>query len=398
MKRKQGLIRMNLQLFGEGKKSTFQLRNELNDFNAEIEKKSAEVIEMATNNKAEEVTRLESDIKNLETCRDAIKSELDKRNAKAQAKAQEIEFKENNETPEQRMISAKAELIRSAITGKELSPETRASLGAIGTTTGGGEKILPTNMAKTLVYEPLAKNQLRDVVSTTNITGLELPKIAYKLDDDDFIGDDETAKELELTGDKITFGRFKSKVFVAISDTVIHGTDTDLVSYVDNALQSGLAAKEKKVMLAGTPKVKEEHMSFYSTENKIKKVQGNTLFEAITGAIADLHEDFRENAKVVMKYSDYITMIKELANGSMDLYKAQPEQIIGKPVVFCDSATSPIVGDFNYAHLNYDGDFIYDTDKDVKTGDYLFVLTAWLDFQLKLKSAFRLAEVKTTTP
>jgi len=51
------------------------------------------------------------------------------------------------------------------------------------------------------------------------------------------------------------------------------------------------------------------------------------------------------------------------------------------------------VGDFNYVHLNYDGELVYDTDKDVNTGDYLFVITAWIDQHILLKSAFRRAKV-----
>ncbi|OWU50654.1 hypothetical protein CEJ90_15355, partial [Staphylococcus aureus] len=43
---------------------------------------------------------------------------------------------------------------------------------------------------------------------------------------------------------------------------------------------------------------------------------------------------------------------------------------------FTDAAVKPIVGDFNYFGINYDGT-TYDTDKDVKKGEYLFVLTAF---------------------
>lgn len=57
---------------------------------------------------------------------------------------------------------------------------------------------------------------------------------------------------------------------------------------------------------------------------------------------------------------------------------------------------NPIVGDFRYSHFNYDPNMIYDRDKDVKTGIELFVLTAWVDHKIKLKSAFRIAEVQTT--
>lgn len=137
-------------------------------------------------------------------------------------------------------------------------------------------------------------------------------------------------------------------------------------------------------------------MSFYSTQNGIKTVDGADLFEAITNAIADLHEDFRENARVIMRYADYVKILKSLANNSATLFSAPPESIIGKPAVFSDSAVKPIVGDFRYAQLNYDGDLIYDTDKDVEKGEYLFVLTGWLDQQILLKSAFRIANVVPT--
>jgi len=84
-------------------------------------------------------------------------------------------------------------------------------------------------------------------------------------------------------------------------------------------------------------------------------------------------------------------MLKNLSNNSMDLYRVQPEQIIGKPVIFCDSATVPIVGDFGYCRLNYDGDLVYDADKDVDKGNYIWVLTGWFDQHRLLNSAFRLA-------
>jgi HK97 family phage major capsid protein len=213
------------------------------------------------------------------------------------------------------------------------------------------------------------------------------------LDDDDFIADEATAKELEATGDVVAFGRNKFKVFAGISETVLNGSDANLVSYVENALQSGVAAKEKKVAFATTPKTGEEHMSFYSTQNAIVNVNGTDMYKAIKAAIAALHEDYRQNAKIVMRYQDYSDMIDVLANGSASLYTAQPEQVLGKPVVFSDSAVNPIVGDFSYSHFNYDLGALYENQKDIKTGIENFVVTAWFDHQIKLKSAFRIAKV-----
>lgn len=297
---------------------------------------------------------------------------------------------------EERKVAAKAEFIRTALMGGEISAETRNLLGAIKAPhASAGEKLLPVNISNELLHEPFAKNPLRGVSTFTNVRGLVLPKIAYSLDNDDFISDDLTAKEIEMTGDQVAFGRNKFKVKARISDTVLHGTDLNLTNYVNQALESGLAAKEKKVAFAVTPKVGEESMSFYKAG--IKEVEADDKYKAIKSAIADLHEDFRENAKVIMRYADYLDIIETLANGSTTLYGAQPEQVLGKPAIFCDDAIDPIVGDFNYSHYNYDGDIVYDSDKNVDAGEYLFVLTGWFDHKIKLKSAFRVAKVKATS-
>lgn len=145
-------------------------------------------------------------------------------------------------------------------------------------------------------------------------------------------------------------------------------------------------------------------MSFYkkSTESGnpflIKTVEGDTLFEAIINCLADLEDDYSENASIVMRKVDYFKIIKTLANGNASLYTAPPEQVLGAPVVYCDLATIPVVGDFRYSHFNYDLDMFYDRDKNVKTGIESFVLTAYLDHKIKMKSAFRLATVKSNTP
>lgn len=111
-----------------------------------------------------------------------------------------------------------------------------------------------------------------------------------------------------------------------------------------------------------------------------------------------MEEDYRENATVVMRYADYLDILDELANGSATLYGVQPSQVIGKPVVFCDLATIPVVGDFSYSHYNYDIGMQYERDKNIKTGMESFVLTAWFDHQIKMKAAFRLVTVQAPQP
>ena len=305
----------------------------------------------------------------------------------------------------EKMAGVKAAFYRAAILQKPIPKEVKeifdfqASLKGIPVDdASGGANLLPVTLSNEIVHEPFVTNPLRNIMQITNIKGLVVPKIAFSIDDDSFIGDNETAQEIEATGSEVTFGRNKFKVKVRVSDTVLHGTDTNLVETVENALKSGLAAKEKKVSFATAEAQTEgeEHMSFYQESGGntvIKGVEGANMYEAITNAIADLHEDFRENAKVCMKFTDYVSMLKDLANGSNDLYGVQPERIIGKPVEFSDSATVPIVGNFSFYQLNYDG-IIYDNDKDVNTGEYIWVLTAWFDQWRLLNSAFRLAVVR----
>ena len=133
-------------------------------------------------------------------------------------------------------------------------------------------------------------------------------------------------------------------------------------------------------------------MSFYTVG--IKGVTGTDIVEAIMAALGDLDDMFRANAKVVMRAADWYSYLKTLSNSAENLFTAKPEEVIGVPVIFNDRASIPIVGDFSYAKQNYEPAAVFDSDKDVDKGVFKYVLTAWGDHQIKLKSAFRLAVVK----
>lgn len=332
-------------------------------------------------------------VKDLEERFNGIKVQIEEMDKKAQAKLNRQSI--DGETQEDRTTNAKAELIRATMANKPVSQEVYAALGDRNNT--GGEKILPSTMTNELLHEPFVKNPLRDISTFTNITNLEVPRVTFSLDDDDFIKDTETAKELKEETDTVQFGRFKFKVFSSLSETILLGTNTNLVQTVEAALESGLAKKEKVIAFTKSPKTGEEHMSFYSAQNGIKEVEGDDLYKAIKNALADLEDDYSENATIVMTKKDYYDMIEVLANNNTTLYMAQPEQVLGAPVVFCDMAINPVVGDFRYSHFNYDLNMLYDRDKNVRTGMEDFVLTAWVDHQIKLKSAFRIAKKKEIT-
>lgn len=299
-------------------------------------------------------------------------------------------------------IALKANVIRGMIKKESVANDLKALggsyfLNALSTNTStgqGGEKILPKTVASEVITEPKTVNKLRNFVRVSRESNLEIPKLTFSIADDAFIEDEATAKELKVAGSTVTFGRFKSKVCCDVSETMLLGSDVNLVAEVDAGLDSAIQTKERKQLFGTALPTQEDHMSFYqkvSGSYTIPAVTAETKYLAIKKAIADLHEDYRENAKIIMRYADYLDIIEALANGNATLYMAQPEQILGKPVIFVDAATIPVVGDLSYLQINYHPETISDSDKNVRTGINTFVLTAWYDIVFRLRSAFRLA-------
>ena len=389
----------------------YELKQNLAMIGAQLEKENNELQKMLPNPSVptDQIKAQETKVNDLQARFDLVKKEHDRQEEADRAAMQKntIAVAKDDKS---RLIAAKAAFYRAALLKQPIPQEAVSLLGAQNTTMisipagggTGGENLLPVTMTNELIHEPWVKNPLRPIMTVTNVKGLTVPKIAFSLGSTAFVGDADTAKELSATGSKVTFGRHMTKVFCSVADSVVYGSDTNLVETIENALRSGLAAKEKLVTFVADASAESgcEHMTFYEktdgTNYDITEKQGEDLYEAITNAIADLHETFRENASVVMKYSDYLSILKTLAV-SRDLFAAPPERVIGKPVIFCDSATHPIVGDFRYLHLNYDGPLVFDSDKDVKAGDFIFVLTAWFDQWRLLNSAFRIATVSEGT-
>lgn len=301
-----------------------------------------------------------------------------------------------------KIVASKANVIRGMIKKESVADDLKALggsyfLNALSThpSTGqGGAAILPKTTASEAIVEPKKVNKLRDYIRVSHESNLEIPKLTFSIADDAFIEDEATAKELKVNGSTVTFGRFKSKVFCDVSETMLLGSDINLVSEVEAGLDSAIQTKEKKQLFGTNLGANEKHMSFYEKDNSnytIPSVTAETKYLAIKKAIADLGEDYRENAHIIMTYADYLEIIEALANGNSTLFMAQPEQILGKPVIFVDAATIPIVGDLSYLQINYHPETISDSDKNVKTGMNTFALTAWYDIAFRLRSAFRLA-------
>lgn len=268
MKQNKPFLKLDIQFFGEGSKVTlFELQQNLVTIGQQLQKTEQELSKKAADPAAttEEIRALQSSKEDLRMRYNIIEKQKNEMEADIKEKLIPKEGTLDALDPKEKVVKAKADLIRATIRNAPIAPDVRQALGDDSTT--NGNKFLPKTVSNDIIAEPDVKNPLREISMVTQISNLELPKLAYTLDDDGFIQDKETAKELELTGSTVAFGRHKLKVFAGVSETVLNGTDTNLVSHVERALQSGVAAKEKKVAFATSPASGEEHMSFYSTQN-----------------------------------------------------------------------------------------------------------------------------------
>lgn len=390
------------------KTTLFELKEKMTTLQAAIAADAEWIAERAANPETpmDEINKKKAHRDELQARYELLKTEHDAMEAEQRASVAALDRDGGGQAAEQ--LKAKAVFYRAALYGHPQAAKVSKSYEGLGglpaadADLGDGSYLLPKNMTDELILEPVEENSLRQAEPVSQVTGLEEPKLTYTIDDADLadVTDKDTAKEIELTGGTVAYGRFKTKIKATIKDTVLHGTDVDLVSAVENGLRSGIAIKEKMRAFApasggGAYDSDHKHMSFYAEADgatMIKTIVGPNLIKAIINAWADLPDAFAANAKCIMRKTDYYAAIDEM-RGDGSLWGKKPEDVIGIPVIFNDRAVVPVVGDFRYSKQNYDIGTIFDTDKDVNKGEYYFVLTAWGDHRIKLYSAFRLAKV-----
>ena len=136
------------------------------DFTAEQRKAKYEDILKLTN----QVNEVKAQIKEFD---DAAASKMKGDPTMENAKKNEI-------------IAMNAEIVRAALDNRvaDLSKFSNEAVEGNFTIDGGnhmtrGDKLLPANMSNDLLYEPMAKNQFRELSKFTSIMNLELPKISF---------------------------------------------------------------------------------------------------------------------------------------------------------------------------------------------------------------------------
>lgn len=379
-------------------KTLFDLKSDLNTLQTEINSKndwlSSKAADPSTS--MDDIKKAQTELADLEVRKGVIQAQHDSMES-AQRKA--VEKQNPTATSEKDSVAiAKAAYYRAVALGDKAGIEKAYSgLGAIPAASadlGSGSALLPTTLSTEITTEPMEENSLRGLEQTTQVAGLEEPRLTFEIDDEDLLEDvidAETAKEIEVSADTVSYGRYKTKVKIRVADTVVLGAPAQLTAEVENGLRSALARKEKLRAFAKSADDDHKHMSFYMVG--IKGVTGASVVKAIMACLGDLPDMFRAKASVLMRSADWFAYVETMSNGAMSLYGTKPQDVIGVPVKFNDQAVIPIVGDFSYAKQNYDPQATLDSDKDIDTGTYKFVLTTWGDHQIKLKSAFRLAIV-----
>lgn len=298
--------------------------------------------------------------------------------------------------------------LRSRIQGSEMPATVRDALTFTKGANPGGP-LLPVEISNQLITDIYGEDRFLQYLTHTQIKGLRLPKIAGTAPADAArLPDGSTAAgAYTLTDGVISFGRFPGREKILVPGAIMRGTDTDLAGYVTKRLNYGHRAMMRARLFAhgssgAAPAAGDfTHMSVYGTGSGnmgLVAKTGATLLAAIQAAIADLPEGVRDDAKVVMPYADWMTLIGTLANGAVALFGAQAKSLLGFEVVICDSvvpANGYLVGDLSSLHVNYDDPLRLETDRDIDLDMDLTVIGYDYDIQCEDPTRLRLAKVST---
>lgn len=377
----------------------YALMEQLSEIENQLETERSAAMELARTpgSDMEQVRAAQQRVRDLQERYDILDGERQRLEAQAQER---LRRQGDGQNPIMSFEEASGLFFRSVLNqdNRSLPQMAYEQLGLIpegNTDQGNGSALVPKNLSNRLLLAPKVSNPLRSRMTVTSVTGLSVPKLDFSIGDDDFLSKDgETAKELVAAGDTVEFGRHKAHLVAKVSETLLRSTPLDIESAITSALDSAMANKELSVMFATAPKEGEEHMSFYQTgANAIKQISGSNLIDTIIDAFGDLEDVYQAGAAVCMRRQDYYKAIRVLANGAESLFGKKPEDVIGYPVIFCDRATTPVVGDFAYLQENFDCPPWMDSDKDVKLGLRLMTETAVYDIKRLLNAAFRLVKV-----
>ena len=146
-------------------------------------------------------------------------------------------FNRKLESVAQHNAEALGGLYRALITGAAIPQETINALSLPTVTTGGaagnGGYLLPKNVSDQIIRDIVDDDSILAEITTTSITGLEMPKVATTDVDGDDVSDGTDAPDATLTASMLTFGRLPYAKAVTVPNSLLTDTNTAIESYIN---------------------------------------------------------------------------------------------------------------------------------------------------------------------
>lgn len=317
----------------------------------------------------------------------------------AQANRVAAGFNHKLESVAQHNAEALGSLYRALITGAAIPQATISALSLPTVTTGGaagnGGYLLPKNVSDQIIRDIVDDDSILAEITTTSITGLEMPKVTTTDVDGDDVADGTDAPDATLTASMLTFGRLPYAKAVTVPNSLLTDTNTAIESYIDTRHAEMMRARLCKRILAKGATGNYTHMSVYDSSVGVKTTTSNTdLLDGIMTALSELPTRPQGVYKVALKMSDWMGMIKTLANGAVALFSDPTRQIIGFTPVISSYVDKPIVGNLKTIHLNFDSPIAYETERHAKARTTDFVLSTYYDIQIEQPELLRIVDVQ----
>lgn len=288
-------------------------------------------------------------------------------------------------------------LFRSMIAGTAPEREIVDALSlptTVTTGTANGGYLLPKNVSDQLVRDVVEDDSILAEITTTTITGLELPKVSTADTDGDDVADGADAPDATTTASMIQFGRYPYAKCVTVPNSLLTDTNAAIEGYISTRHQEMMRARLCKRLFDTAASGNYAHMSVYdATVVKAAVVNATALLDGIMDALASLPTRPQGTYKVALKHSDWLGLIRTLANGAMALFNNPTREILGFEPVICNYVGDPIVGNLKAIHLNYDSPIAYEAGRNVKKRTTDFVLSTAYDIQITQPELLRIVKV-----
>ena len=293
-------------------------------------------------------------------------------------------------------------LFRAMITGR--APE-RAIVDALSlpttvtTGTANGGYLLPKTVSDELIRDVVEDDSILAEITTTAVTGLEMPRVSTTDVDGDDVPDGTAAPDATVTAGRIAFGRYPYAKCVTVPNSLLSDTNTAIEGYISTRHQEMMRARLCKRLFASGATGNYAHMSVYDTTAvKIGVVSATALLDGIMDALAALPTRPQGVYKVALSHADWLGLIRTLANGATALFGSPTREILGFEPVISNYVTKPLVGSLKTIHLNFDSEITYDSERHAKLRTTDFVLSTAYDIQITQPELLRIVSVTPETP